>query len=134
MKIFGNNYETKDGTCIRDYIHVDDLACAHLDALRYLADGGSSETLNCGYGCGYSVREVLATVKSVSGIDFSVIEGRRRAGDSPQLIADNRRICQILGWTPRHNDIVKICRSAWEWEKRYQGNSPETLIQAPEVG
>ena len=99
---------------------MEDLATAHLDALKYLADGGPSETLNCGYGRGYSVREVLATVRSVSGINFSITEVTRRPGDSPQLIADNQRIFQVLGWEPQHDDLKEICRTAWEWERHYQ--------------
>jgi UDP-glucose 4-epimerase len=128
VTLFGTDYDTPDGSCIRDYVHVEDIASAHLDALQYLADGGSSEILNCGYGLGYSVSEVLTTVQSVSGVDFSVIKSGRRAGDSPQLIADNRRICRMLGWTPRYNDIKEICRSAWEWERRYQDGSPAASI------
>jgi len=120
LAIFGTDYDTPDGTCIRDYIHVEDLATAHIDALQYLADGGPSETLNCGYGRGYSVREVLAAVRSVSGVNFSITEVARRPGDSPQLIADNQRICQVLGWLPQHDDLKEICRTAWEWERHYQ--------------
>ena len=120
LAIFGTDYDTPDGTCIRDYIHVEDLATAHIDALQYLADDGPSETLNCGYGRGYSVREVLAAVRSVSGVNFSITEVARRPGDSPQLIADNQRICQVLGWLPQHDDLKEICRTAWEWERHYQ--------------
>ena len=120
LAIFGTDYDTPDGTCIRDYIHVEDLATAHIDALQYLADGGPSETLNCGYGRGYSVREVLAAVRSVSGVNFSITEVARRPGDSPQLIANNQRICQVLGWLPQHDELKEICRTAWEWERHYQ--------------
>ena len=120
LAIFGTDYDTPDGTCIRDYVHVEDLATAHIDALQYLADDGPSETLNCGYGRGYSVREVLAAVRSVSGVNFSITEVARRPGDSPQLIADNQRICQVLSWSPQHDDLKKICRTAWEWERHYQ--------------
>jgi UDP-glucose 4-epimerase len=131
--IFGTDYDTTDGTCIRDYIHVEDLATAHLDALQYLTDGGPSETLNCGYGRGYSVREVLETVRVVSGIDFPIIEVARRLGDSPQLIADNRRILEVLDWLPQHNDLKEICRTAWEWEQRYQDSSM-AATQVTELG
>jgi UDP-glucose 4-epimerase len=120
LAIFGTDYDTPDGTCIRDYIHVEDVATAHIDALQYLADGSPSETLNCGYGRGYSVREVLAAVRSVSGVNFSITEVGRRPGDSPQLIADNQQIFQLLGWLPQHNDLKEICRTAWEWERHYQ--------------
>jgi UDP-glucose 4-epimerase len=120
LAIFGTDYDTPDGTCIRDYIHVEDLATAHIDALQYLADGSPSEILNCGYGRGYSVREVLAAVRSVSGVNFPITEVARRPGDSPQLIADNQRICQVLGWLPQHDDLKAICRTAWEWEQHYQ--------------
>ena len=120
VAIFGTDYDTPDGTCIRDYIHVEDLATAHLDALQYLAGGSPSETLNCGYGRGYSVREVLAAVRSVSGVNFPITEVARRPGDSPQLVADNQRIFQVLGWRPQHDDLREICRTAWEWERHYQ--------------
>jgi UDP-glucose 4-epimerase len=126
VAIFGTDYDTPDGTCVRDYIHVQDLATAHLDALQYLANGGPSETLNCGYGRGYSVREVLAMVRTVSGVDFPIIEVPRRPGDSAQLIADNQRILKVLGWLPQHDDLKEICRTAWEWERRYQDNSTTT--------
>jgi len=116
LSIFGDDYPTADGTCIRDYIHVEDLARAHLDALAYLARGGKSAALNCGYGRGSSVREVLACVKKVSGVDFPVRVAKRRAGDPPVLVADNARIREI-GWTPRHDDLEEICRSAYQWER-----------------
>jgi UDP-glucose 4-epimerase len=120
MAIFGTDYPTADGTCIRDYIHVDDLGRAHLDALDYLADGNDSVILNCGYGKGYSVKEVIDTVKQVSGNDFSVTLEGRRAGDPPELIAGNARIQQVLGWQPRHDDIEFIVRTAYEWEKKLE--------------
>ena len=113
---------------------MEDLATAHLDALQYLADGGPSETLNCGYGRGYSVREVLATVRSVSGVNFPITEAARRPGDSPQLIADNRRILAVLGWLSQHDELKKICRTAWEWERRYQEGSPTAANPATELG
>jgi UDP-glucose 4-epimerase len=117
LQIFGVDYPTHDGTCIRDYIHVDDLAEAHLLALRYLLDGGKSEIFNCGYGHGYSVREVVAAVKRVTGIDFEVEETGRREGDPPILIADNTKIKQKLNWTPNFDDMDYIVKTAWEWEK-----------------
>ena len=123
MSIFGDDYDTPDGTCIRDYIHVDDLAAAHLDAWRHLQDGGKTRALNCGYGYGFSVREVIECVKSVSNTDFGVNVRPRRPGDPPQLVADNDKIRRLLNWQPQYNDLEMICRSAWEWEKR-QGSAP----------
>jgi len=118
VSVFGTDYPTPDGTGVRDYIHVDDLASAHLDALRYLRDGGASATLNCGYGHGYSVREVLAAVSRAHGAPISAIEQPRRAGDPPSLIADAQRIRQVLGWQPRHDDLDAIARTALAWERK----------------
>jgi UDP-glucose 4-epimerase len=118
ISIFGTDYETPDGTCVRDYIHVEDLAAAHLQALDYLRSGGASTTLNCGYGRGFSVREVLAEVSRVAGMPLAVSESARRAGDPPQLIAAARRIRDTLGWTPRHQDLPGIVATALAWEKR----------------
>ncbi len=119
LQIFGTDYETPDGTCIRDYIHVDDLARAHLDALDYLAAGGESQVLNCGYGRGYSVREVAESVRRVSGVDFRVDEAPRRAGDPPALVADNARIKKVLGWQPKFDDLETIVTDAWRWERKF---------------
>jgi len=102
---------------VRDYIHVDDLAQAHLDALQYLRDGGASTTLNVGYGHGYSVREVLAAVARAHGAPVPVIEQARRAGDPPVLVADAERIAHVLGWTPRLDDLDLIARTALAWER-----------------
>jgi UDP-glucose 4-epimerase len=118
ISIFGTDYETPDGTCVRDYIHVEDLAAAHLRALDYLRAGGASTTLNCGYGRGFSVREVLAEVARIAGAPLSVTESARRAGDPPQLVAAARRIRDTLGWKPRHEDLPGIVSSALAWEKR----------------
>lgn len=117
VSIFGTDYATPDGTCIRDYVHVEDIARAHLDALLYLERGGESQVLNCGYGKGYSVREVLNVMREVSGVNFTIVEKPRRAGDMPELIADNRRIQEIIGWKPKYDDIQLICESAYRWEK-----------------
>ena len=117
MSLYGDDYPTPDGTCIRDYIHIEDLAQAHLDALDYLNQGGISITMNCGYGRGYSVREVVECVKAVSGVDFPVTVAPRRAGDPPELVADNALIRQRLGWNPRYNDLAAICRTAYRWEQ-----------------
>jgi UDP-glucose 4-epimerase len=118
LEIYGTDYPTLDGTCIRDYIHVDDLSDAHLVALEYLAKGGMSDIFNCGYGHGASVREVVAVVKRVTGIDFSVVETGRREGDPPQLIADSSKLRKTLGWTPKHDDLDFIVKTAFEWEKK----------------
>ncbi len=117
IELFGTDYPTPDGTCVRDYIHVDDLARAHLAALDYLAAGGESSVLNCGYGLGYSVREVLATTQRVTGIEFPVREAGRRAGDPARLVASGERIRQVLDWQPRHADLDTIIRHAWAWEQ-----------------
>lgn len=120
MKVFGTDYETRDGTCIRDYIHVDDLAKAHVMALDYMSKGGDSETLNCGYGRGFTVKEVIDVVKEKAGADFPVEETERRAGDPDALMADNTRIKRVLGWTPDHDDLGVIVQSALDWEKTWQ--------------
>lgn len=118
LNIFGTDYDTPDGTCIRDYIHVDDLVDAHILALAYLSAGNKSRVFNCGYGHGYSVKEVVEKVKQVTGIDFRVNETARRAGDPPSLIADCTRIRNELGWKPAHDDLEYIIRTAWEWERK----------------
>jgi len=117
MKIFGDDYPTPDGTCIRDYIHVDDLSDAHLAALDYL-DSRDSEVFNVGYGRGYSVREVVETMKRVSGVDFDAQVSRRRPGDPAVLIADSSKLRAKTSWRPRYDDLELICRSALEWEKK----------------
>jgi UDP-glucose 4-epimerase len=118
LNVFGTDYPTPDSTCIRDYIHVDDLSAAHLLALEYLAAGGSSRIYNCGYGHGYSVKEVVDKVKDITGIDFPVRYVDRRPGDPPALVADASRIRRELGWTPQHDDLGYIIKTAWEWEKK----------------
>ena len=118
LNIFGTDYDTPDGTCIRDYIHVDDLVEAHMLALDYLLKGNKSRVFNCGYGHGYSVREVVEKVKQVTGVDFRINETARRAGDPPSLVADSSRIRNELGWKPSHDDLEYIIRTAWQWEKR----------------
>ena len=120
VSIFGTDYATADGTGVRDYIHVDDLARAHLDALDYLHKGGSSTTVNVGYGHGYSVREVLASVERVTGQRLSVREEPRRPGDPPALVARADRIRSELGWKPRLDDLDTIVRTAFQWEQRLQ--------------
>jgi UDP-glucose 4-epimerase len=117
LKIFGTNYPTPDGTCIRDYVHVNDIADAHIKALEYLAGGGASDAFNCGYGHGFSVRQVLDTVKRVTGVDFAEEQGEQRAGDPAMLVADSSKIRRVLGWEPHHDDLDYLVRTAWEWEK-----------------
>lgn len=118
LQVFGVDYPTPDGTCLRDYIHVDDLADAHVMALEYLAAQGRSDVFNCGYGHGYSVREVIDTAKKVTGVDFPVEEVGRRAGDPPALIARNEKITRTLGWKPKYDDLDYIIKTAWDWERR----------------
>jgi UDP-glucose 4-epimerase len=116
LEVFGTDYPTQDGTCIRDYIHVSDLARAHLDALRYLRGGGTSQVLNCGYGTGFSVLEVIASVKRVSQRDFPVVMGPRRAGDPAALVAQSDRIGEVFGWKPELNRLDTIIGHALAWE------------------
>ncbi len=118
LNIFGADYDTPDGTCVRDYIHIDDLIDAHMLSFQYLSSGGVSRVFNCGYGHGYSVREVVLMVKQVTGIDFPIAEVQRRDGDPPALIADSARISKELGWKPAHDDLEYIIKTAWEWEKK----------------
>ena len=120
--IFGTDYPTPDGTGLRDYIHVEDLASAHLDALRYLRAGGDSVTLNCGYGHGYSVREVLAAVEKAHGAPLNIEEGPRRPGDPPVLIAVADKIQKLLGWKPQYDDLDFIVKTQLEWEKHLLNN------------
>jgi len=124
VEIFGTDYETPDGTGVRDYIHVEDLAAAHLKALDYLRGGGTSTTLNCGYGEGFSVRQVLDQVAQVAEKKLRIIESPRRAGDPAQLVARAERIREQLGWEPRHQDLAGIARSAYAWEQRLLRQPP----------
>lgn len=118
LEVFGTDYPTPDGTCVRDYIHVMDLVRAHLDALRYLRAGGASEVLNCGYGRGFSVLDVVDAVKRVSQPEFPVRMGPRRAGDPAAIVAKAERIGKVLGWEPRLDDLDTIVGHALAWEKR----------------
>lgn len=120
MEVFGTDYPTRDGSCLRDYIQVSDLAAAHMDALRYLRGGGDSITCNCGYARGYSVLEVIDVVKKVSGVDFPVTISGRRAGDPAAIVAGNDRIRAVLGWTPKYDDLDVIVRQALLWEQHLQ--------------
>jgi UDP-glucose 4-epimerase len=118
LDIFGTDYPTPDGTGVRDYIHVSDLVAAHVLALDYLRGGGASTVMNCGYGHGSSVREVIGAVERVTGQKMPVRESSRRAGDPPWLVADSRRIRATLGWEPAHDDLDEIVRTAYAWESR----------------
>ncbi|MHA6690657.1 UDP-glucose 4-epimerase GalE [Devosia sp. A449] len=117
MDIFGTDYETPDGTCIRDYIHVTDLIAAHALLLKHLRQGGQSTTLNCAYGQGFSVRQVVDMVRDVSGVNFRAEEGPRRAGDPASITATGAKVRQQLGWVPRHDDLREIVQSAYDWER-----------------
>jgi UDP-glucose 4-epimerase len=117
LEVFGLDYPTPDGSCIRDYIHVSDLTRAHSDALRQLRSGGSSQTLNCGYGHGFSVLEVIETVKRVSGVDFKVENAARREGDPARIIANSQRARTALGWEPSYDNLATIVTHALAWER-----------------
>ena len=119
LTIYGDDYSTSDGTCIRDYIHVEDLARAHVEALAYLQAGGDSEIFNCGYGRGISVREVVDVVRKVTGANIPVEMGPRREGDPDELVATSDRVRQILGWRPRYDDLETIIRTSWNWKLRW---------------
>jgi UDP-glucose 4-epimerase len=122
LDIHGSDYPTPDGTCIRDYIHVSDLVRAHSAALRYLRAGGAAVTLNCGYGHGFSVREVVEMVKRVSGADFKVEMAPRRPGDPAQIVAASDRARAMLGWTPQYDDLATIVAHALAWEQKLRRN------------
>jgi UDP-glucose 4-epimerase len=121
LAVYGTDYDTPDGTCIRDYIHVSDLADAHMAALTHLRSGGDSATLNCGYGHGYSVLEVIDAVKRVSGCGFTVELAARRPGDPAMIVADSARIRAQLGWAPRFDKLDTIVEHALAWERRLDG-------------
>ncbi|HYS48799.1 MAG TPA: GDP-mannose 4,6-dehydratase, partial [Xanthobacteraceae bacterium] len=118
LDVFGTDYPTPDGTCIRDYIHVGDLVRAHSDALRHLRAGGPSLTLNCGYGHGFSVLEVIDAVKRVSGVDFRVDVAPRRPGDPARVVAAADRARDVLGWKPQLDDLSTIVTHALAWQKK----------------
>lgn len=117
MAINGTDYDTPDGTCVRDYVHIDDLASAHVQALNYLHHEKRDLIANCGYGHGFSVREVLEAAKTITGVEFPIHEGPRRPGDPARLVADNKIIKSVLGWQPENDTLDKIVASAWRWEK-----------------
>ncbi len=117
LKIFGTDYNTRDGTCIRDYIHVTDLANAHICALEYLFNEGKKDIFNCGYGKGFSVKEVVDSVKRVTGVDFPVTEASRREEDPAELVAETSKIKEVLGWEPKFDSLDYIVETAANWEK-----------------
>lgn len=119
VSIFGNDYPTKDGTCIRDYIHVTDLAQAHILAVKYLMNGGNSDIFNLGNGVGFSVREVIETARKVTGHPIPVKDVERRAGDPAQLIASSEKAKKVLGWKPEHDSLEEIIASVWNWHKNH---------------
>jgi len=121
IKIFGTDYDTPDGTCIRDYIHVLDLADAHIRVIDYLKQGGESTPFNLGYGSGYSVREVIDAARKVTGRDIHVIETDRREGDPSRLVGNAAKAKEILGWNPEHSEITTILEHAWAWHQKLKG-------------
>jgi UDP-glucose 4-epimerase len=130
LEIFGSDYPTTDGTCVRDYIHVTDLARAHWHALKHLRSGGGNMVLNCGYGRGYSVLEVIETVKRVSGMDFEVRLSGRRAGDPAELVAATDRIRDVLPWNPQFADLDLIVEHALNWEKKLSAQRRSMMTAA----
>ena len=130
VAIYGTDFPTPDGTGLRDYVHVEDLATAHVDALRYLREGGESVVLNCGYGHGYSVREVLAAVENANGERLTIREEPRRAGDPPELIAVADRVREVLGWTPKLDDLDTIVRTSLAWERKIASQDPSAYWAA----
>ncbi len=119
ISIFGDDYDTEDGTCIRDYIHVTDLAQAHILAVKYLLAGNESNTFNLGNGVGFSVKEVIETAKKATGLPIKAEVAPRRAGDPARLIASSEKAKEILGWNPQHEDLEKIISSAWKWHSTH---------------
>ena len=119
ISIFGNDYDTKDGTCVRDYIHVNDLAQAHILAMKYLCDGNDSNIFNLGNGVGFTVKEVVETARKVTGHPISAKEEPRRAGDPSMLIASSAKAKEVLGWNPQYADLETIIDTAWNWHKSH---------------
>lgn len=134
IEIFGTDYPTPDGTCVRDYIHVKDLARAHLTALRYLREGGQSEVFNCGYSKGYSVLEVVDAVKRASGSNFNVELVARRAGDPASIVADSRKIREALAWVPEYDDLDLIVAHSLAWEEQVSRRQSGTAANLPGSG
>jgi len=122
LYIFGTDYDTPDGTCVRDYIHVNDLADAHVLGLKYLLAGGASEVFNLGNGNGFSVREVIETAREVTGLEIPVVESDRRAGDAPILVGSSQKVREMLGWNPNYADLKQIISHAWQWHQKRHGD------------
>ena len=120
ISIFGTDYDTVDGTCVRDYIHVTDLAQAHILAVRYLMDGNKSDIFNLGNGVGFTVRQVIDEARKVTGADIKVVEEGRRAGDPATLIASSDKAKSVLGWKPEYADLSKIIETAWKWHSEHK--------------
>ena len=120
MAVFGTDYDTRDGTCLRDYIHVTDLVQAHVNALEYLQAGGQSQVFNCGYGRGFSVREVIAAVERSAGFSLDARDCPRRPGDPAEIVANADRARSVLGWQPNHDDLDFIVKTALAWERHLQ--------------
>lgn len=125
LSIFGTDYDTPDGTCVRDYIHVNDLADAHVLGLEYLLSGGESEIFNLGNGNGFSVREVIETARQVTGLEIPAVESDRRPGDAPILVGSSEKVRQMLGWNPKYADLQKIIAHAWQWHQTRHGELKE---------
>lgn len=125
VSIFGDDYETKDGTCVRDYIHVSDLAQAHILAMKYLFDGNSSNIFNLGNGVGFTVKEILQAAEAVVGKEIPSVSAPKRAGDPASLVASSEKAKSVLGWNPQYNDIHKIIESAWNWHKTHPSGYKE---------
>lgn len=119
ISVFGTDYDTPDGTCIRDYIHVTDLAQAHILAVEYLINGGESDIFNLGNGVGFSVKEVIETAKKVTGKEIKVVEENRRTGDPAVLIASSEKAKKVLGWNPQYNELSTIIETAWKWHSTH---------------
>lgn len=122
ISVFGTDYPTADGTCIRDYIHVSDLATAHVLGLQYLLEGGRSQVFNLGNGNGFSVKEVIETARQVTGKEIKVVYGDRRAGDPPILLGSSAKAQQVLDWQPKYGDLSQIIAHAWQWHQRRHGS------------
>ncbi len=128
IQVFGTDYPTTDGTCIRDYIHVSDIANAHILGLEYLLQGGNTATFNLGNGHGFSVQEVIETAQQVTGINIPILEAPRRPGDPPILVGSSRLARKILGWQPQYSDLSQIIAHAWNWHQTRHQNKLEELV------